>query len=169
MPTTRGNTLIAVFEDQEHAQRALRDLRQAGFRDEQLGLASRHAVPAAPERSSVEAQERAGEGAVAGAAVGAGAGALAGAAAAALVPGVGPFLAGGLLATLGGAALGAAVGTFAGPFIALGLSEDEAQFYARHVEQGRTVVLVRTDDRKDEASAILERHGPYDDSMKAKP
>ena len=54
-------------------------------------------------------------------------------------------------------------------FVALGLSESDAQHYAQHVEAGRTVVMVRTHDRKDEAVALLDRDGAYDDSMRAKP
>jgi hypothetical protein len=64
---------------------------------------------------------------------------------------------------------GGLLGTFAGPFIALGLSENDAQHYAQHLEAGRTVVIVRTDTRQEEARDIVVRNGAYDDSMRAKP
>ena len=170
MAIIKGATVLGIFDDQGHALKAIQELRHAGFQEDQLGLAARHWVADAPELAQVEMQHSAGDGAITGAAVGGGLGAVAGAVAASVIPGVGPVLAGGLLiGALGGAALGAAVGTFAGPFVALGLSEHDAQHYAQHVEAGRTVVMVRTDDRKEEARDILVRCGAYDDSMRAKP
>jgi hypothetical protein len=170
MAIIKGATVLGIFDDQDHALQAIQALRRAGFQDDQLGLASRHGVADAPELAQVEMQHSAGDSAVTGAAVGGGLGAVAGAVAASVIPVAGPVLAGGLLVgALGGAALGAAVGTFAGPFVALGLSEYDARHYAQHVEAGRTVVLVRTDDRKEEARDLLVSYGAYDDSMRAKP
>jgi hypothetical protein len=170
MAIIKGTTVLGIFDDQNHALNAIRDLHRAGFREDQLGLASRHWVAEAPELAKVELQHRAGDSAITGAAVGGGLGAVAGGVAVSVIPVVGPVLAGGLLAgALGGAALGAALGTFAGPFVALGLSDYDAQSYAQHVEAGRTVVIVRTEDRKEEARDLLVRHGAYDDSMRAKP
>jgi len=170
MAIIHGDMVLGIFDDQGHALQAIWELRNAGFQEDQLGLASRHAVPEAPELAQVGLQQTAGDSAITGAAVGGGVGAVAGAVAASVIPVAGPFLAGGLLAgAIGGAALGAAVGTFAGPFVALGLSKNDAQLYAQHVEAGRTVVLVGTHDRKEEARDLLVRNGAYDDSMRAKP
>ena len=44
----------------------------------------------------------------------------------------------------------------------LGLPEEEASFYNREFEAGRTVVMVNTNDRQQEASDILARDGGYD-------
>jgi uncharacterized protein (TIGR02271 family) len=44
----------------------------------------------------------------------------------------------------------------------LGLPEDEATFYNGEFESGRTVVVVNTSDRQQEASQILYRDGGYD-------
>jgi len=69
-----------------------------------------------------------------------------------------------LLASIigGGALLGAAGGSLVGTFVALEMSEDDAQYYARAVQkEGRTVVLVQTPDRRDEARAILDRNGAH--------
>jgi uncharacterized protein (TIGR02271 family) len=44
----------------------------------------------------------------------------------------------------------------------LGLPEEEATFYNREFEAGRTVVMVRTNDRQQEAYTILHRYGAYD-------
>ena len=81
-----------------------------------------------------------------GGAIGAAVGALAVAAATLVFPGLGLVLGGGLLTTVvGGAALGAAGGSLLGTFVALEMSEADAAYYARAVqEEGRTVVLVQT-------------------------
>ena len=44
----------------------------------------------------------------------------------------------------------------------LGLPEEEATFYNREFEAGRTVVMVNTADRQQEAYEILRRNGAYD-------
>lgn len=44
----------------------------------------------------------------------------------------------------------------------LGLPEEEASFYNREFEGGRTVVMVNTNDRQQEAYNILQRYGAYD-------
>jgi hypothetical protein len=41
------------------------------------------------------------------------------------------------------------------------LPEDEAQFYHGKVEAGRTLVTVQCEGRRDEAVAILRRHGAF--------
>lgn len=165
MTIQRGNYLIGVFDDQSHAVRAVEGLHQSGFGHEQVSLLARERVAAAPDRATVDLQETAGTSAIVGAVAGGALGLAAGAVAAAVLPGIGPFVMGGLLATAGGGALGAAFGAYAGPFVALGLNEDIAQHYARHVESGRTVVVVRAGERQDQARQILETHGAYDDSM----
>ncbi len=49
----------------------------------------------------------------------------------------------------------------------LGLPEQEATFYNREFEAGRTVVMVNTADRKREAYDILRRNGGYDFNSRA--
>jgi hypothetical protein len=165
MTANNPSIVVGIFEKPGEAAEAIRALQEAGFRNDQIGLAAREwAEELAGVR--VDLQHNAAEGAAVGALAGGGVGVVAGALGAALVPGVGPVLAGALL----GGAAGAAFGTFAGPFIALGLSDTEAQRQARHVEKGYTVVLVRVPpERKDEARAILIEHGAYDDRMTTNP
>jgi hypothetical protein len=169
MTIKRGDLLIGVFENQAEAIKALDRLHRAGFPDSQLSLVARGQVPDVPEAVQVAPQRSAGDAAIAGAVVGTGVGAAFGVLAASLVPGLNLILGGGLLtAAFGGAALGAAVGTFAGPFVAMGLTEQDAQHYARHVEAGRTVVLVHLvhpGERETDARTILDDLGAYDDSM----
>jgi hypothetical protein len=169
MATRTSSHIVGAFSDQQHAVRAVHDLRKAGFADENLGLVAREWVADAPPPVDVKVQHRGGNAAVGGAAAGAAVGAAA-VLGLSLVPGLGLLAAGGLLiSALGGAALGAAVGTFAAPFLALEMSEAEARQHARHVEAGRTVVIVRTAERQKEAQEILIRNGAYDERMDPTP
>ena len=95
MTTEQRRHVVAAFESREHAERALDDLRAAGFRDDDIGWAMRHEE--APEGVENKADDAAG-GAVTGAVAGGALGALGAAAAMALIPGIGPFIGGGILA-----------------------------------------------------------------------
>lgn len=152
--------VVGVFARQEQAARAIRELRELGFTDEQMGVAASTWT----ERAAAELQTEATRGAVVGATAGAGIGAVAGALIASLTPGVGPVLAGGVLALTG-----AAGGTFVGPFLNLEASREKAEEWAQHVEEGATVLFVRTEDRQEEVQKVLLSHDAYDDSMRARP
>lgn len=160
---TRDDLVVGVFDDVAAAERAIADLHRAGFAMDKIDMVTRSQgeTSGTPEFAL---QKNAAEGAVGGAAAGAGVGALAGAAAVAatvLIPGVGLVMGAGLLAgILGGAAIGAVGGSLVGPFVALEMSEEDAQHYHRAVaEEGRTLVLVQTPDRRADARAILSRNG----------
>ncbi|HET6262689.1 MAG TPA: hypothetical protein VFG99_10705, partial [Chloroflexia bacterium] len=98
------------------------------------------------------------------AAVGAGLGGLAGLAlglAGLAIPGVGPFLAAGpLAAALGGALAGGAAGGIIGGLSNIGVPEEYAREYAAQIEQGSTLVSVRTDAlTRDLVERVLTAHG----------
>jgi hypothetical protein len=158
---TKSDIVAGVFDDARRAERAIADLYKAGFAIDRIDMVTRSQgeTEGTPDFAL---QKNAADGTATGAAAGAGLGALAGALATLVIPGVGVALSAGLLAAVvGGAALlGAAGGSLVGTFVALEMSEADARFYARAVqEEGRTVVLVQTPDRKDDARAILMRHG----------
>jgi hypothetical protein len=159
MATATHNLVVGVFDQPAQAEKAVAALWRAGFAHDRVDMATRsEGVTRGTPR--FEIQKDAADGAAVGAVAGASAGAVAGALAALLIPGLGTVIGGGLLAgILGGAALGAAGGTFVGPFVALEMSEEEAHHYSRVIESGRTIVLVQTDDRADEARSILRQHG----------
>jgi hypothetical protein len=170
MIAKRPLAVVGVFEDQAHATAAIRDLLAAGFTHEHLALLAREWQGDLPPNVRVDLQNAAGEGATVGAVAGGGLGAAAGLVGASLIPGVGPVLWGGLLiGALTGAVAGATAGGFLGPFIAMEMSDSEARRHASHIEAGRTVVVVRTADRQEEARTILLKHGAYDDGMSAGP
>jgi hypothetical protein len=162
MATATHNLVVGVFEQQAQAEQAVAALWRAGFPHDRIDMATRsEGVTSGTPRFQI--QKDAADGAVTGAVAGAGAGLIAGAIAAFLIPGFGTVIGGGLLAGIaGGAAIGAAGGTFIGPFLALEMSEDEAHHYSRVLDAGRTVVIVQTDDRADEARSILCQAGASD-------
>lgn len=162
--TEQRSTAVGVFEDRRQADEAITELRQAGFREDQIGVATRQAEGEAPGATTAEEGSRAGTGAIAGALAGAGLGGLVGLGVlAGVIPVIGPLIAGGTLATiLANAAGGAAIGGLVGALAGAGIPEEEARYYQGELEAGRTIVTVQADGRYDEAVAILRRHGAYD-------
>jgi hypothetical protein len=163
MATQKHSTVVGVFHDPSHAQDAVRSLKQAGFREEQIGIVSHDKGPPTGEKTAAGKGSHMAEGAVAGVAAGAGVGALwALGIAASILPGIGPVIAGGLLASvLASAAGGAAIAGVVGALVGLGIPEDEAKYYEGEFKSGRTIVTVKADDRYDEAWSILHSHGAY--------
>jgi len=170
MKAPQGSTVIGVFEDHRHADQAVNELRRAGFREDQIGVALRHdaGTPAASastaDSTTDETDSEAGTGALAGALTGAGLGALAGLGVlSGVIPVIGPAIAGGTLGIiLSNAAAGAGIAGLVGALVGAGIPEHEAQYYQGEFAAGRTIVTVHADGRRDEAEAILRRHGAYD-------
>lgn len=164
MAKVQQEVIVGVFADREKAQQAVNQLRAAGFREDQIGVAARDgkkvkgATKVKGEGTKVE------EGAVAGLAAGAGVGALWGLGiVAGILPAIGPAIAGGTLAAiLSSTAAGAAVATLAGALIGLGIPEEEAEFYEKEFQSGKIIVTVKAGRRTAKAREILSRHGAYD-------
>jgi nucleotide-binding universal stress UspA family protein len=166
---TERPTVVGVFEDRRQAERAVGELRRAGFPEDRIGLVAREGAAAETDLAGCDTNTRAEEGMTAGVLTGGAAGALAGAVAAGLIPGVGPVVAAGVLAgAFGGAAIGGATGGILGTFVGMGIPEDEARLYECELLAGRALVTVRADGRAAEAIGILRRFGAYDAS-KGKP
>jgi hypothetical protein len=161
MQTQQPPRAVGVFEDQDHAIAAARALIQAGFAPKQIVLLARDWKGPELTKLGLEAQHAADDGAMAGALIGGTAGLAAGLLTA-LVPGPGQ---GGDHQHAQAGAGGAAVGAYVGPFVGMEMSEAEAREHAGHVEEGRTVLVVRTPDRQDEARSVMVDHGAYDFSM----
>jgi hypothetical protein len=159
MQPNREPPVIAVFPDRAHAEGAIDDLWHRGFRHDEIGILI-------PGKGEQEAQTRTGpleedaaRGTTTGAVAGGALGAIIGAIVVGAIPGIGPVLAGGILTgVITGAAAGAAVGVYLGPFVAMGLSESEAHYYAGQLKSGRTLVVVHADGRADEARMVLHKH-----------
>jgi len=162
--TTSRTTAVGVFRTREEAQKAVSELRRLGFKEADIGVASRDGKGVAGATKVKDAGTKAATGAAAGVATGAGVGALWGLGIlSGLIPGIGPAIAGGTLGMLlSSAAAGAAAAGLAGALIGLGLSETEAKYYEKEFKAGRTIVTVKAGRRYDEAAAVLRRFGAYD-------
>jgi len=156
---------VGIFQDHASAQAAVRELRNKGFLDSAIGVASRntHEKIVENEITGGRAETGAAVGVVTGASVGAlwGLGVVAG-----MLPAIGPVIAGGTLAAiLASSAIGAGAAGLTGALIGLGIPEEEARHYESEFHAGRTIVSVKTgEERYPDALAILRKHGaasPY--------
>ena len=170
--TMSHHVAVGVFYSQNEAQRAVSELKTAGFTDEQIGVVAhdpkkKHQPRVDDASGDSHKESKAAEGAATGVMAGAGVGALwALGIAAGMLPAIGPVVAGGILGSiLLSAAGGAAVAGIAGALIGLGIPEEEAHYYEQEFKSGRTIVTVRANGRYDEAVAIMQRHNGFD--MKA--
>lgn len=158
--------ISAFFNDRQAAETAVSRLLEIGVPNEAISFVARG--EAAGEGAHTQGDTA--KGALAGLGLGAGLGALLGIGAL-FIPGIGPLIAAGALAqglgvtaaaAAGGAILGGTVGTLAGAFSKWGLSEEDAQRYAREVERG--AVFVGVDPERSPVSPAviaeaLERSG----------
>ncbi len=151
---------VGVFNSRNEAERAVSDLKDAGYRDDQIGIVAKNA-----QGKSVRTDgggSNAEEGAAVGVAAGATVAALGSLAVTfGVIPVIGPVLAvGPLAAALISGAAGAAAGGVAGALIGWGIPEDEARYYEGEVTKGKYVVTVDADG-PDRAREIYSRHGGY--------
>lgn len=170
--TIKCDTTVGLFATREAADRAVEDLKKAGYRDDQIGLISKDSSGKAVKRDGSGATDtNAGEGAAIGAAAGAAGGAAAGTAVgigmlAGVIPIIGPVVALGTLATVligagAGAVAGAAAGGLTGALVGWGIPEDEAKYYEGRVMAGQHLVTVEG-RAADDTRAVFSRHGGYD-------
>jgi hypothetical protein len=160
--SSTGGTTVGVFETRAAAERAVADLKAAGYRDDQIGLVGRDESGRTVRTDG--AGDNAGEGAAIGAAAGAGAMALGSLAVSfGVIPVVGPILAvGPLAAALISAAGGAAAGGVVGALVGWGIPEEDARYYEGEVKSGRYLVTLNATDRLADARSVYVRHGGYD-------
>ena len=155
------NTIVGVFESPQRAQRAVMDLKAAGFMEDQIGVLSRNEEGKVVGKTTDDKSEATG--AAAGAAAGAGLGALWGLGIlAGFLPGIGPAIVGGTLGVLlSSAAAGAAAVGIAGALIGLGVPEEDASFYESEFKSGRTLVTVKAGAKSPSAQQLIERNGGH--------
>ena len=159
---TDRQTVVAVFHSPAEAQQAVRDLKVAGFTDQQIGIAAKDHDGSYQDQTE---GSKAGEGAAVGAVSGLGAGALWGLGiVAGVLPAIGPVIAGGALAAIAASAAGtAAAGGLIGALVGSGIPEEEAEYYESEFNSGRTVVTVKAGaERYAEAERILDHSNAYD-------
>ncbi|HUQ41507.1 MAG TPA: hypothetical protein VM052_03300, partial [Candidatus Limnocylindrales bacterium] len=119
--TNKRSHYVGVFDERDDAELAAQDLREKGFKDDQIGYAWKD-----DEGKTHQEGNKSGKLAASGAGTGVVLGGLIGAGAALLIPGIGPVISGGLLATAlaggaTGAVAGAAAGGISGALLGLGI------------------------------------------------
>lgn len=160
--------VIGVFHDREDAEQAIRELLDAGFSRDTIGVATRDrdVQGRVLEETGTKSAEGAAAGAVSGGVLGGILGLLVGVGALA-IPGIGPVIAGGALASafgvaggtaVAGAGIGAATGGILGALVGLGIPEEEARHFEQRFHEGGILVTVSAGARATEARRILERH-----------
>jgi len=163
------STIAGLFHEREGAERAINDLKDAGFAADQIGVAMRDrtAQGELAEDTGTKAAQGATSGALGGGLLGGVVGFLVGVGALA-IPGVGPVVAGGMLASalgmgggtaLAGAGIGAAAGGIVGALVGMGIPEEEAKHFESGFKAGGALVTVNAGGRAMDAMAILERNG----------
>jgi uncharacterized protein (TIGR02271 family) len=162
----QGATTVGVFDSREAAERAVSDLKAAGYRDDQISLVAKDATGGTvrSDGSGNDMASNAASGAATGAAVGAGAAGLVSLGISfGVIPVIGPILAmGPLAAALLSAAGGAAAAGLAGALIGAGLTDEDARFYEGEVHAGRYLVTVTGEARGADTRGVITRHGGYD-------
>jgi hypothetical protein len=160
MNTTPSLTIAAAFDTRAQAESAIDELWHEKFPKEQIGIAAPDAASPGEAMPRHQLEGSGAEGAAIGAVTGGAIGTAAGALLTVLVPGIGPVLTGGALAAIAlGTAGGAAIGGYVGPFVTMGLSDQEARYFENQLKAGCSIVLVKADGRASEAADILRRHG----------
>ena len=163
--TTGRRTVVGVFDGPNHAEMALNELKNGGFRPDQVSVVARDS---GETKDMVESTGMGAAGAGTGALLGGITGGIVGwlvGIGALAIPGIGPVVAAGALAsTLTGAAVGAAAGGLLGALIDLGIPEEEARGYEESVRQGRILLTVHadSDEQAHQARQIFDRHGGAD-------
>jgi uncharacterized membrane protein len=156
-------TVIGSFDGMTSAERALQELKDAGFSRDQISLVARSdSTVSTVDGHTTTRDAEIGAGGIG--VLGGVAGWLLGISALA-IPGIGPVVGLGILwTTLAGVGIGAVAGGLSGALIGHGVDEDQAREYERHVRQGRTLVTVHTanQEQQEQARKILDNAGGTD-------
>jgi hypothetical protein len=167
-------TVVGSFDSATDATNAARELRAAGFMDNDVNVVANDAPNAgvatttrADAATDAGASDHAASGATTGAIAGGAIGGATGLAVSLMglaIPGIGAILAAGpIVAVLTGAGVGAVAGSLIGALTELGVDETEAGYYAEAVRRGAALVTVRADEsRVDEVGHILSNQGAFD-------
>jgi hypothetical protein len=153
--------VVATFQSQDAAERAIDALKRSGFEDREISMISKdHRHPEHPgndhkggaPHGQGQTRDSVADGTAWGAGIGAGATLLA-SAGLLMVPGIGPILAMGPLAA---GITGAAAGGLIGAFVDWGIPSGESKHLEAEVKEGRAVLLLDV-QKPEKAEEILKR------------
>jgi hypothetical protein len=159
----RDIATFALFPDQAGLEKAIENLRVAGFRNSDVSMLMQETpgTKSLAHEAHTKAPEGATTGASAGAVVGGVLGWLIGIGVLA-IPGIGPFIAGGpIVAALAGVGAAGAAGGLIGALVGVGIPEYEAKQYEGRLRKGHLLLSVHSDDSKwaKTAEEVLKKSG----------
>jgi hypothetical protein len=185
MDLSYSKRAVGVFSNESDAERALTDLRDAGFAMDRVSLIAQETnrLDASTEIGDTNVQNLAqtthlDEGAKAGTATGGVVGGVTGllvGLGTLAIPGVGPIMLAGAAATaiattVAGGAIGAAAGGLLGGLVGLGIPEERARVYNDRVVAGGYLVVIDASEREIlEAEPILKRSGIHEWNVYSSP
>ncbi|TYQ14792.1 UNVERIFIED_CONTAM: putative membrane protein [Acetivibrio alkalicellulosi] len=159
-----SKTIVAIFDNQDNAQRAAEQLKERGLRTDDISIVARQ--EGEENRGNITMEKDTGEGhsmevkndnisdgVLTGGILGGAAGLLIGAGGM-FIPGLGIIAAAGPIA---GLLSGAVTGGIVGSLIDLGIPEDRSKKYESDIKSGKILFSMKTDEDKiDEISSILK-------------
>lgn len=151
--------VIGTVDDASQADAVVKQLLDGGFDGNDISVL--YPDPRGEDRIVTEKVPTGHTHAADGAIAGAGAGGLAGGSLGLLagigalaIPGLGPFIAAGpIVATLSGLIGGAAVGGLTGSLVGLGIPEEQARRFEKHIRGGGALIAVHVSDRAEQTRA----------------
>ena len=159
--------VTGLFRDRDSAERAYHSLHSRGYGKDDVNLAMsddtrKKYFSKTDEKTDLgnKALEGAGVGSAVGGVVGATLVGIAAAASAIAVPGLGLVVAGPIAGALAGGAVGGATGGVVGSLVGMGIPEDRAKTYEKHLKEGGILMGVRPRTRED-ATSLQEDWKPY--------
>jgi hypothetical protein len=158
----RVGTLIEVFNNDEAAQAAVRELKAVGFSDSQIHVVL-HPEHIESEKHTNESESEIAEGAKTGAAAGIGIGAIWGLGVlTGIAPDLGPVIAGGAFGVFLSAT---AAGGTAGALVRMHTQHEESVEQEPLHTPSHTIVTVRAGTRADIACSVLNRFNRHERFM----
>ncbi len=145
-----GNIIkvVGVYEREQEAIKAIKELKQQGYSLEEISVLSKEkdVLTELEENTGTKAMKGMEAGVVTGGVLGSSFGLLAGIVGFA-IPGLGPILAAGPLAmALAGGIAGVGIAGIAGTLVGLGISEGDADRYESDVREGKILVLAEQNE-----------------------
>ncbi|MCK6628794.1 MAG: hypothetical protein L6R45_26905 [Anaerolineae bacterium] len=166
-------TIVGLFENEQNADAAIRELQRDGFDRNRFGVITQNRVMQKVNREEeiqegpIQAESKLGP--AGGATVGGLTGLLFGLGAL-LIPGIGPVVAtGAIAAAVGGAGIGAAAGGLLGALTSQGITEEGADFYAEGIKRGGVLVIVEAEESHVPlVKEVMQKHGVVEISARRK-
>lgn len=144
--------ILGIFSKHEDADEALFHLKEAGFDSDEMSIIAREDTV-----KKYRSKDSGGDSIVTGGILGGLAGILL-TAVPIVLPGIGILVAG-PLTILTGLAVGAVTGGVIGTLVSIGVSENQAKSYEKHLQKGGVLLTVPVSDKSlEKAQKILENH-----------